>query len=53
MTKEDVITVFEKELRCYNVECSDVDCGECECFLSDGTLHEAIKAAVDIMKRGE
>ena len=60
MTKEDVITVLEKELRCHDVYTEkggtcpdDFDCSECECFVSDGTLREAIKAAVDILKGGE
>ena len=57
MTKEGIISVFEKELRCHNVYTEkggtchdDVDCSECECFVSDGTLHKAIEAAVDILK---
>ena len=59
MTKEDVITVLEKELHCHNVytekggSCpDDVGCSECECFVSDVTLHKAIKAAVYILKGG-
>ena len=60
MTKEDVITVLEKELRCHNVYTEkggacpdDVGCSECECFVSDGTLHKAIEAAVDILKENK
>lgn len=51
MDRNKIISLFEKEIHCYDGTCSDCDyCSECEYFVSDRNLHEAIKAAVVILK---
>lgn len=53
MTRNKIVSVFEKEIHRYNmnaVKCSDVECSECEYFHDSETIYEAIKAAVDILK---
>ena len=55
MDRNKIISLFEKEIHCYDDmydnTCSDSDyCSECEYFVSDRNLHEAIKAAIVILK---
>ena len=56
MTKQEAALIFEKELRCNDVEalvCTSYGCDSCKYFVSNKDLHEAMRVAIDILKNGE
>ena len=56
MTREEALSIFEKELRCNEVEalvCIHDGCTGCEYFVSNKDLNEAMRVVIDILKNGE
>ena len=56
MTKQEAALIFEKELRCNDVEalvCTNDGCDGCEYFVTDKEIHNAMRVAIDILKNGE
>ena len=56
MTREAVVSIFEKEVNCFCTDpsnCSFKACLDCESYVEDDDLHEAMRVAVDILKNGE
>lgn len=57
MTKQEAVSIFEKEIVCYDVGalvCNNDGCdASCEYFVSGIDLHEAMRVAIDILKNGE
>lgn len=56
MTREVAVSMFEKEVKCFNTpteQCSDVGCLDCENYVNEYDIHEAMRVAIDILKNGE
>lgn len=56
MTKQEAVSIFEKEVNCFCTDisnCSHKSCLSCESNVTDHDLHEAMKVAIDILKNGE
>ena len=56
MTKQEAVSIFEKEVNCFCTDisnCSHKSCLSCESNVTDHDLHEAMRVVIDILKNGE
>ena len=56
MTKQEAVSIFEKEVNCFCTDisnCSHKSCLSCESNVTDHDLHNAMKVVIDILKNGE
>ena len=52
MTKQEAVSIFEKEVNCFCTDisnCSHKSCLSCESNVEDHDLHEAMRVVIDIL----